>query len=135
MRGAKKKGVRYFGPYAHAYAIRETLDMLLRTFPVRHHEDARTLAHHHRTVLVERVDAQRLARRTPLHRTAGVQALRVDVGAGDRSQSVRFHTEPRADGVRVPLFTTAATASIMVPRSIPCCEANGVLRSRSLSSA
>ncbi|MFN0027325.1 MAG: excinuclease ABC subunit UvrC [Acidimicrobiales bacterium] len=35
MRGAKKKGVRYFGPYAHAYAIRETLDMLLRTFPVR----------------------------------------------------------------------------------------------------
>ncbi len=35
MRGAKKKGVRYFGPYGHAYAIRETLDMLLRTFPVR----------------------------------------------------------------------------------------------------
>lgn len=35
MRGAKKKGVRYFGPYAHAYAIRETLDLLLRTFPVR----------------------------------------------------------------------------------------------------
>ena len=35
MRGAKKKGVRYFGPYAHAYAIRETLDQLLRTFPVR----------------------------------------------------------------------------------------------------
>jgi excinuclease ABC subunit C len=35
MRGAKKKGVRYFGPYAHAYAIRETLDLLLRTFPIR----------------------------------------------------------------------------------------------------
>ncbi len=35
MRGAKRKGVRYFGPYAHAYAIRETLDLLLRTFPVR----------------------------------------------------------------------------------------------------
>ena len=35
MRGAKKKGVRYFGPYGHAYAIRETLDLLLRTFPVR----------------------------------------------------------------------------------------------------
>jgi len=35
MRGAKRKGVRYFGPYAHAYAIRETLDMLLRTFPIR----------------------------------------------------------------------------------------------------
>lgn len=35
MRGAKRKGVRYFGPYAHAYAIRDTLDMLLRTFPIR----------------------------------------------------------------------------------------------------
>ena len=34
-RGAKPKGTRYFGPYAHAYAIRETLDSLLRTFPVR----------------------------------------------------------------------------------------------------
>jgi excinuclease ABC subunit C len=35
MRGRKRKGVRYFGPYAHAYAIRDTLDLLLRTFPVR----------------------------------------------------------------------------------------------------
>jgi excinuclease ABC subunit C len=34
-RGAKRKGVRSFGPYAHAYAIRETLDLLLRTFPIR----------------------------------------------------------------------------------------------------
>jgi excinuclease ABC subunit C len=35
MRGARQKGTRYFGPYAHAYAIRETLDLLLRTFPIR----------------------------------------------------------------------------------------------------
>ncbi len=35
MRGRKRKGVKYFGPYAHAYAIRETLDLLLRTFPIR----------------------------------------------------------------------------------------------------
>ncbi|MGD9702482.1 MAG: excinuclease ABC subunit UvrC, partial [Acidimicrobiia bacterium] len=35
MRGHKRKGVRYFGPYAHAYAIRDTLDLLLRTFPIR----------------------------------------------------------------------------------------------------
>src|SRR5699024_11199276 len=35
MRGAKRKGTRYFGPYAHAWAIRETLDQLLRVFPVR----------------------------------------------------------------------------------------------------
>ena len=34
-RGPKRKGTRYFGPYAHAYAIRETLDLLLRTFPMR----------------------------------------------------------------------------------------------------
>ena len=35
MRGTKRKGTRYFGPYPHAWAIRETLDLLLRTFPVR----------------------------------------------------------------------------------------------------
>ncbi|MFF0753764.1 excinuclease ABC subunit UvrC [Streptomyces sp. NPDC004267] len=35
MRGHKKKGVRYFGPYAHAWAIRETVDLMLRVFPVR----------------------------------------------------------------------------------------------------
>ena len=35
MRGTKRKGVKYFGPYAHAWAIRDTLDLLLRTFPIR----------------------------------------------------------------------------------------------------
>jgi excinuclease ABC subunit C len=35
MRGRKRKGIKYFGPYAHAYAIRDTLDLLLRTFPMR----------------------------------------------------------------------------------------------------
>lgn len=35
MRGAKRKGVRYFGPYGHAWAIRETVDLMLRVFPVR----------------------------------------------------------------------------------------------------
>lgn len=35
MRGKKKKGTRYFGPYTHAWAIRETVDLLLRVFPVR----------------------------------------------------------------------------------------------------
>lgn len=35
MRGAKRPANRYFGPYAHAWAIRETLDLLLRVFPVR----------------------------------------------------------------------------------------------------
>ncbi|HLR83322.1 MAG TPA: excinuclease ABC subunit UvrC [Nocardioidaceae bacterium] len=34
-RGKKRKGVRYFGPYSHAWAIRETVDLLLRVFPMR----------------------------------------------------------------------------------------------------
>lgn len=35
LRGAKRKGVRYFGPYPQAWAIRETVDLLLRVFPMR----------------------------------------------------------------------------------------------------
>lgn len=46
MRGAKRRGVRYFGPYAHAYAIRETLDLLLRTFPIRTCTQAKFDRHH-----------------------------------------------------------------------------------------
>ena len=34
-RGAKRRGTRYFGPYAHAWAIRETLDSVLQAFPMR----------------------------------------------------------------------------------------------------
>lgn len=34
-RGPKRKGVRYFGPYSHAWAVRETLDLLTRVFPIR----------------------------------------------------------------------------------------------------
>ncbi|HEY1135615.1 MAG TPA: excinuclease ABC subunit UvrC [Nocardioides sp.] len=34
-RGAKRKGTRYFGPYSHAWAIRDTVDTLLRVFPMR----------------------------------------------------------------------------------------------------
>ena len=46
MRGRKRKGVRYFGPYAHAYAIRDTLDLLLRTFPIRTCSPAKFNQHH-----------------------------------------------------------------------------------------
>jgi excinuclease ABC subunit C len=35
LRGAKRKNVRYFGPYGHAWAIRDTLDALTRVFPIR----------------------------------------------------------------------------------------------------
>jgi excinuclease ABC subunit C len=47
MRGKKRKGVTYFGPYGHAYAIRETLDLLLRTFPIRTCSDNK-FGHHER---------------------------------------------------------------------------------------
>src|ERR1700748_2861917 len=43
--GAKHKGDRYFGPYAHACAIRETLDSLLRTFPIRTCSDHKFRTH------------------------------------------------------------------------------------------
>ena len=45
MRGARRKANRYFGPYAHAYAIRETLDLLLRSFPIRTCSDAKLRRH------------------------------------------------------------------------------------------
>lgn len=45
MRGRRRKGTRYFGPFAHAYAIRDTLDELLRTFPVRTCSDAKLRRH------------------------------------------------------------------------------------------
>src|SRR3989440_7320904 len=35
VRGKKRKGVKYYGPFAHAYAIRDTLDLLIRVFPIR----------------------------------------------------------------------------------------------------
>ena len=46
MRGRKRKGVRYFGPYAHASAIRDTLDLLLRTFPIRTCSPSKFNQHH-----------------------------------------------------------------------------------------
>jgi excinuclease ABC subunit C len=45
VRGRRRSGNRYFGPYAHAYAIRQTLDLLVRTFPVRTCSDAKFSRH------------------------------------------------------------------------------------------
>ncbi len=45
MRGKRRKGVEYFGPYAHAYAIRQTLDLVLRTFPIRTCTDSKFNSH------------------------------------------------------------------------------------------
>jgi excinuclease ABC subunit C len=44
-RGAKDKGTKYFGPYGNAYAIRETLDLLLRSFPIRTCSDNKLNSH------------------------------------------------------------------------------------------
>ena len=45
MRGKRKRGNRYFGPFGHAHAIRETLDLLLRTFPIRTCSDNKMSEH------------------------------------------------------------------------------------------
>ncbi|MGH9292525.1 MAG: excinuclease ABC subunit UvrC [Acidimicrobiales bacterium] len=45
MRGSRRRDTRYFGPYAHAYAIRETLDLLLRSFPIRTCTDQKMRRH------------------------------------------------------------------------------------------
>lgn len=45
MRGTRRRGTRYFGPFAHAYAIRDTLDLLLRTFPIRTCSDGKFEQH------------------------------------------------------------------------------------------
>ncbi|MFM7489508.1 MAG: excinuclease ABC subunit UvrC [Actinomycetota bacterium] len=46
VRGRRRPGVRYFGPFPHAYAIRDTLDLVLRTFPVRTCSPAKFNQHH-----------------------------------------------------------------------------------------
>jgi len=45
FRGRKRKGVRYFGPYGHVGALRETLDLLLRSFPLRTCSEAKFKRH------------------------------------------------------------------------------------------
>ena len=45
VRGRRRAGVRYFGPYAHVGAIRDTLDLLRRTFPVRTCSDSKLERH------------------------------------------------------------------------------------------
>ncbi len=45
VRGRKRSGVRYFGPYPNVGAIRETLDLLLRSFPVRTCSDTKFRRH------------------------------------------------------------------------------------------
>ena len=83
MRGAKRKGVRYFGPYSHAWAIRETLDLLLRVFPGSHLQQRRLQAG----------AADRPALPVRLHRQVLGAVRRAGVGRGasrDRQRFLRF---------------------------------------------
>jgi excinuclease ABC subunit C len=45
IRGRRRPGIRYFGPYAHVGALRDTLDLLLRTFPIRSCSDSKLERH------------------------------------------------------------------------------------------
>ena len=45
VRERKRKGSRYFGPYVQAGAIRDTLDLLIRSFPVRTCSDSKLREH------------------------------------------------------------------------------------------
>jgi len=45
VRGRRRPGIRYFGPFAHVGALRDTLDLLLRTFPIRSCSDSKLERH------------------------------------------------------------------------------------------
>ncbi len=45
IRGQRKRGARYYGPYPHQAAIREILDLILRTFPIRTCSDSQFVRH------------------------------------------------------------------------------------------
>ena len=91
MRGAKRKGVRYYGPFAHAYAIRDTLDLLLRTFPMRTCSQGVFDRCHRRRTPVSAVPHRALL--GALHRR------RVGGGApADRARAVRFPRREHGPG-------------------------------------
>ena len=99
MRGRKRKGTRYFGPYGHAYAIRETLDLLLRSFPIRtcspskfnqHERLGRPPLHHRIGLRREFDDAGRRETHDPVHRRwqRHVAADRDMMNEGERHQRI-----------------------------------------------
>jgi excinuclease ABC subunit C len=85
LRGAKRKNVRYFGPFGHAYAIRETLDALTRVFPVRTCSNA---------FFDQRARARRPCLYYDIGRCAGPCVPEV---TGVTEESYRAHVEALAD--------------------------------------
>ena len=137
MRGAKRKGTRYFGPYAHAWAIRETVDLLLRVFPVRtcsagvfkraHQQGRPVPARVHRQVL----GAVRRPRSRPDDHQQLAQDF-CDFMAGDTAKFTRRLTarmkeaaaelELRARGAAARRHRDAASGP---PRRTPSCSRDG----------
>ena len=98
MRGAKRAR-RYYGPFAHAYAIRETLDLLLRTFPIRTCTQAVRSPPPSRTAVlcahIEKRGAVRRGRATRGVRPAGRRPARVP-----RRRSLARPRSPRQANAR-----------------------------------
>ena len=101
MRGRKRKGVRYFGPYGHAYAIRETLDLLLRTFPIRTCSDNKFATH------------QRLGRPVPAVPHREVQRARASARSTSEAYDRARRRAARASSTATPTRSSSASTAEM----------------------
>jgi excinuclease ABC subunit C len=99
-RGARKKGVRYFGPYPSTVAVRDTLNLLQKLFLVRQCEDS-VFAHRSRPCLQHQI-----GRCT----APCVGLIDPEEYAADVDASVRF-LEGRSDQVIGDLVQRMETAS------------------------
>ncbi len=112
MRGKRRKGVQYFGPFAHAYAIRQTRDLLLRTFPVRSCTDAKFRRHVNlgRPCLlydIERCSGPCIGAVTPEEYAAHLDGMAAFLG-GDSNDIVSRLREEMAAAAEVQEYERAA---------------------------
>lgn len=112
MRGKKRKGTQYFGPYARAYAIRQTLDLLVRTFPVRTCSNAKFRRHEQagRPCLlfhIERCSGPCVGEVTPEEYAAYVDGL-AEFLQGDQSDAIEELRQNMEDAADDLLYEQAA---------------------------
>ena len=105
MRGKRRKGVQYFGPYAHAYAIRQTRDLLLRTFPIRSCTDTKFKSHQSlgRPCLlfhIERCSATCVGEVTPEEYIADVDGMAAFLDGDRTNLTVQLRGEMEAAAAR-----------------------------------
>ncbi len=105
MRGKRRKGVQYFGPYAHAYAIRQTRDLLLRTFPIRSCTDTKFKSHQSlgRPCLlfhIERCSAPCVGEVTPEEYIADVDGMAAFLDGDRTNLTVQLRGEMEAAAAR-----------------------------------